>query len=385
MSIDLLVPMLLAALFLLIFLGAHLGLAMTGVAVLGTMLMIGVEPALSLAGLSIYETALSFELSVIPLFVLMGTFASNSGTSADLYDAFNHWLRNRRGGLAHATLAACGAFGAVCGSSLATAATMGRVALPQMEKYGYDHRLSTGSIAAGGTIGILIPPSVIMVIYGILTETSIGDLFIAGIVPGLLLLMAFMTTVAILVHRDRTIAPMLKENDLNTTKSTSSFSKVWSTLSLFVLVIGGIYGGVFTPTEAAGIGAMGSLLIGVVMKRLNVRLIYQSLLEALSTTAMIFLILIGAILFSSFLTLSNTPGLIGTWIESLNLTPMMTIVVITLIYIVLGALLDTMAMIILTIPIFFPHCYRIGFRSNLVWSRRCNCCRTCPNHTTNGY
>ena len=207
MDVEILVPGILILLFVLIFLGGHLGLAMTGAAVLGTILLIGFDPALSLAGLSIYETALSFNLSVIPLFVLMGTFASKAGISSDLYEAFNHWLRRRRGGLAYATIAACGAFGAVCGSSLATAATMGKVALPQMDKYGYHARLSTGSVAAGGTIGILIPPSVIMVIYGILTETSIGDLFIAGIVPGLLLVLAFLLTITCLVKLDHTLVP----------------------------------------------------------------------------------------------------------------------------------------------------------------------------------
>jgi C4-dicarboxylate transporter DctM subunit len=304
MSGEWLVPMVLVLLFTLIFLGAHLGLAMTGVAVFGTMFMIGREPALSLAGLSIYETALSLELSVIPLFVLMGTIASNSGISADLYDAFNVWLRKHRGGLAHATIAACGAFGAVCGSSLATAATMGQVALPQMDKHGYDPRLPTGAVAAGGTIGILIPPSVIMVIYGILTETSIGDLFIAGIVPGLMLVAAFLITVMIMVQRQPGIAPRLDQTPLDQTLVKSPLSKVWPTLCLFVIVIGGIYGGIFTPTEAAGIGATGALAIGLLMRRLTLAQIKQSFMETLETTAMIFLILIGAILFSSFLTLA---------------------------------------------------------------------------------
>lgn len=364
MSIETLVPAILVLLFVLIFLGTHLGLAMTGAAVLGTIMLIGFDPAMALAGLSIYETALSFDLSVIPLFVLMGTFASKSRISADLYDAFNHWLRKRQGGLAYATIAACGAFGAVCGSSLATAATMGKVALPQMDKYGYHPRLSTGAVAAGGTIGILIPPSVIMVIYGILTETNIGDLFIAGIAPGLLLVVSFMVTVKLLVVRNSALAPLGESVGIDIS-GDSPFSKVWSTLVLFVIVIGGIYGGIFTPTEAAGIGAIGALVIGVVMRRLNRALIYESFMETLETTAMIFLILIGAILFSSFLTLTSTPSMIGSWIEAMNLSPMWTLILILLIYILMGALLDTMAMIILTIPIFFPIILSMGF--DQVW------------------
>jgi len=360
MAIEVLVPLVFGVLFFLLILGAHLGLAMSAVAIFGTGMIIGMDGALSLAGLSVYESAQNFELSVIPLFVLMGTFASKSGISSDLFSAFNTWLRRRKGGLAHASIAACAAFGAVCGSSLATAATMGQVAIPEMRRFGYSGKLATGSIAAGGTIGILIPPSVIMLIYGILTETSIGDLFLAGIVPGIMLTVLFMITVVIVTVFDPNTAPVADETPAEI-PGRSAFSKVWPTLLLFFLVIGGIYSGVFTPTEAAGFGAVGSLLIGALMKRLNWRNIADSLMDTVQTTSMIFLILIGAILFSAFLSLSGTPALMGDWVVGLSLTPTMTILLIVGIYILLGAFLDTMAMIILSVPIFFPIVMDMGF------------------------
>jgi len=359
-AIEVLVPLVFGLLFLLLILGAHLGLAMSAVAIFGTSMIIGLDGALSLAGLSVYESAQSFDLSVIPLFVLMGTFASKSGISSDLFAAFNTWLHRRKGGLAHASIAACAAFGAVCGSSLATAATLGQVAIPEMQRFGYSGKLATGSIAAGGTIGILIPPSVIMLIYGILTETSIGDLFLAGIIPGILLTLFFMVTVIVVTTLDPNAAPTVNETSTDTPVS-SPFSKVWPTLFLFFLVIGGIYSGVFTPTEAAGFGAVGALLIGTFMNRLNWRKIGESLMDTVQTTSMIFLILIGAILFSAFLSLSGTPALMGSWVVGLALTPVATIFLIVGIYILLGAFLDTMAMIILSIPIFFPIVMDMGF------------------------
>ncbi len=361
MAVEYLVPVVFALMFTALLLGAHLGLAMSAAAIFGTTMIIGADGALALAGLSVFESAQSFELSVIPLFVLMGVFAAKSGISSDLFSAFHVWLRQRRGGLAHASIAACAAFGAVCGSSLATAATMGKVALPEMKRYGYSGRLATGSVAAGGTIGILIPPSVIMLIYGILTETSIGDLFIAGIIPGVLLTLLFMTTVVIITRVDKQSAPRIEARHLPRESARSTFSKVWATLLLFVLVIGGIYSGVFSPTEASGIGAVGALAIGVVMRRLNPRAIGECLLETVQTTSMIFLILIGAILFSAFISLSGTPALLGEWIVGLSLSPLMTIILIVGIYLLLGAFLDTLAMIILSIPIFFPIITDLGY------------------------
>jgi len=363
MPIETLVPLVFGLLFFVLFLGANLGLAMSGAALFGTTMIIGQDGALALAGLSVYESAQNFSLSVIPLFVLMGSFATKSGISTDLFSAFNTWLRRRKGGLAHASIAACAAFGAVCGSSIATAATMGKVALPQMAKFGYSDKLATGALAAGGTIGVLIPPSVIMLIYGILTETSIGDLFIAGIVPGLLLTLFFMMTIVVMTRINPASAPDVAQlaDDLEKGPQGSSIKKVWATLLLFIMVIGGIYAGIFTPTEAAGFGAVGALFLGVVMRRLTLKLIGECLIETVQTTSMIFLILIGAILFAGFLSLSGTPAFLGQWITGLSLSPLGTILVIVGIYIILGAFLDTMAMIILSIPIFFPIVMSMGF------------------------
>ena len=364
METGVLVPLVFALLFGALFLGAHLGLAMSGAAMFGTAMIIGPDAALSLAGISVFESAQSFDLAVIPLFVLMGDFAAKSGISSDLYTAFNVWLRRNRGGLAQASIAACAAFGAVCGSSLATAATMGRVALPEMRRFGYGDRLATGAIAAGGTIGILIPPSVIMLIYGLLTETSIGDLFIAGVIPGILLTLFFMITVLAMVRIDPSSAPQL-DGEAASGADTAILARIWPVLVLFLLVIGGIYAGIFTPTEAAGIGAVGALVIGTAMRRLGVAEIVECLMDTVQTTAMIFLILIGAILFSGFLSLSGTPALLGGWIVGLELSPLMTVVLIVGIYILLGAFLDTMAMIILSIPIFFPIVSSMGL--DAVW------------------
>ncbi|MDB4223854.1 TRAP transporter large permease [Granulosicoccus sp.] len=360
MAIELLVPTVFALMFVALLLGAHLGLAMSAAAIFGTSMLIGKDAALALAGISVYESAQSFDLSVIPLFVLMGTFASRAGISSDLFSAFNIWLRKRRGGLAHATIAACAAFGAVCGSSLATAATMGKVALPEMQRFGYSGKLATGSVAAGGTIGILIPPSVIMLIYGILTETSIGDLFIAGIIPGIILTLLFMLTVWFIIKLDPNAAPQVNDSPIDL-PSESVLKKVWATLLLFALVIGGIYTGVFTPTEASGFGAMGALVIGVIMRRLNLAAIGECLMETVQTTSMIFLILIGAILFSAFVSLSGTPTLMGEWITGLDLTPLKTLIVIVITYMLLGAFMDTLAMIILSVPIFFPIVSDLGY------------------------
>ena len=364
METGILVPVVFVLLFGALFLGAHLGLAMSGAAMFGTAMIIGPDAALSLAGISVFESAQSFDLAVIPLFVLMGDFAAKSGISSDLYAAFNVWLRRSRGGLAQASIAACAAFGAVCGSSLATAATMGRVALPEMRRFGYGDRLATGAIAAGGTIGILIPPSVIMLIYGLLTETSIGDLFIAGVIPGILLTLFFMITVLAMVRIDPSSAPQLSSDAVRGT-DRAILARIWPVLVLFLLVIGGIYAGIFTPTEAAGIGAVGALAIGTAMRRLGIAEIIECLMDTVQTTAMIFLILIGAILFSGFLSLSGTPALLGGWIVGLDLSPLMTVVLIVGIYILLGAFLDTMAMIILSIPIFFPIVSAMGF--DAVW------------------
>ena len=359
MTATLLPLLILGFMFVLLASGMAIGLAMGLAGVTGTMWLISSDSALALLGQTAYETAITYDLSIVPLFVLMGYLATNSGLSEALYRACNTWLGSFRGGLALATIGGCGAFAAICGSSLATAATMSQIALPEMRRYNYDERLATGAIAAGGTIGILIPPSVILVIYGILTETNIGHLFLAGIIPGVLLVLFFMITIMIVTRIDPTLGPRGEKTTF--AEKIRAVKDVWGTALLFMLVIGGIYLGVFTPTEAAGIGAMGALGLGLVARRMSVKKFMNCLLETVKTTSMIFTILIGAILFNNFLVLSDVPSEIGEWVSSLPLGPHSILLVILLIYLVLGCALDALAMILLTVPIFFPIVANLGF------------------------
>ncbi len=359
MDITIISILVLAFMFLLLAAGLPIGFAMGTAGLVGTMLLIDVTAALALLGQTAFETVIDYDLSVVPMFVLMGSFATGSGLSASLYKAFNVWLGHRRGGLALATIGACGAFAAICGSSLATAATMTRVALPEMRRYNYDERLATGAIAAGGTIGILIPPSVILVIYGILTESSISELFLAGFIPGILTVVTFMTTISIVTRINPSLGPRGPKAKFR--DQLLAFKDVLGTLLLFLLVIGGIYRGWFSPTEAAGIGAVGALTLGVLAGRMTVKVFIDCLLDTVKTAAMIFTILIGAILFNNFLILSNVTTIIGERVASLPLSPTAILIVILFIYLVLGCALDALAMILLTIPIFFPIILNLGF------------------------
>ncbi len=348
-----------AAMIVLLFAGVPIGFAMGLAGFSGSAAIIGFRPALSLLGQTTFETAATFNLSIIPLFVLMGYFATNSGLSADLYSAFNVWLGRRRGGLALATIGSCGSFAAICGSSIATAATMSQVAMPEMRRFNYDDRLATGSIAAGGTIGILIPPSVILVLYGILTETNIGDLFLAGIIPGILTVIAFMITVSILTNLNSELGPRGEKS--SALQKLVAFRQTWSMVLLFGLVIGGIYLGVFTPTEAAGIGATGAFLLALMRRRMTWKLLFSSLADTVNTTAMLFTILIGAIVLNNLLILSDMARTLSEWVDGLAMSGTSVMIVILLIYVVLGFALDALAMVLLTIPIFFPVVLGLGF------------------------
>ncbi len=346
-------------LFLLLAIGLPIGFAMATTGFLGSVVLIGFDAALNLLGQTAYETPITFNLSVVPMFILMGYFASNSGLSEALFRACNTWLGYRRGGLALATIGGCGAFAAVCGSSIATAATMTQVALPEMKRFNYDYSLATGSIAAGGTVGILIPPSVILVLYGILTETNIGELFIAGFLPGILTIIFFMATVAIVTR----IFPDAGPRGEKTTfvQKIVALKDVWGTVVLFLLVIGGIYTGIFSPEEAAGIGASGALALALLARTMTWSIFIDCLMKTVQTSAMIFTILIGAIVFNYFLVLSNVPDAIGVWIESLPFSSTVIMLIILLIYLIMGCALDSLAMILLTIPIFFPVIANLGF------------------------
>lgn len=343
--------------------GVPISLALAGVGVVGVASIIGWSPALSLLGSAFFDNGRDYSLSVLPLFLMMGNFVVQSGIAEELYKSAYAWLRHRKGGLATATVIACGAFSSVCGSSMATAATMTRIALPSMRKFGYPDQLSTASIAAGGTLGILIPPSVILVFYGIMTQQDIGKLFLAGLIPGILGVVFYAIAVRISIKwqgLDLPVEPKLPLRDrLTALKGTLG------ALILFAFVMGGIYMGVFTPTESAGMGAGGALLLVVLSGRFSIESLFQVLLDTMKTTAMMFFILFGALTFTNYVNMSGMTNDIQTFLSTFVTTPMMTILVILCIYLVLGCVLESLSMIMLTVPVFYPIVAAQGF--DLIW------------------
>ncbi len=319
--------------------------------------------ALSMSSRRVIDTSQDYGLSVIPLFILMGNLVTRSGLSRELYTASYTFLGHLRGGLSMATVVACGAFSAICGSSLATAATMAKVAMPPMREYGYSDALASASIAAGGTLGILIPPSVILVIYGIMTEQSIRELFAAGFLPGLLGIFLYMGAVSWTVWRKPESGP--RGETSTGSQRLQALKGVWGTILLFSLVMGGIYGGIFTPTEAAGIGAAGAFLIALSRRSLNIRIIFDILAETAHTTASLFIVVIGALIFSNFINRAGFPDELLTLITGYNLSPMTVIFLILGIYIILGCVFESLSMLLLTIPVFYPVVQSLGF--DLVW------------------
>jgi C4-dicarboxylate transporter DctM subunit len=338
--------------FLLLALRMYIGMAMAIVGFLGLCVLIGFDAGMGILGITPLTEGSSYTLSVIPLFVLMGQFAFISGISTDIYKTVYAWMGHFRGGLAMATVLACAGFAAVCGSSLATGATMGMVAIPEMNKYHYDHRLSTGCVAAGGTLGILIPPSIGFVIYGILTEVSIGKLFMAGFIPGILLASIFIIAVYVQCKVNLKMGP----RGLKTTwkEKIKSLAGTWGMLLLFMIVMGGIYLGVFTPTEAAGVGAFGAFIFALLKGKINMKSLVQCLMDTGKTTAMIFLIIIGANIFSTFLGLARLPMGLADSIAALALPKTVILIGIILLFIALGCVMDCYAIMILTVPIIFP-------------------------------
>ena len=336
-----------------------IGVAMMLCGVGGLAMIIGLVPSLSLFGTTVMQSVVTYDLSIIPLFILMGALASRSGLSQELYDAFNAWLGGFRGGLALATVGACGAFAAICGSSVATAATMSKVALPEMKKYRYSDSMATGSVAAGGIIGILIPPSVILVLYGLLTESSIGDLFIAGFLPGILTILVFMIVISIVTRLNPESGPAGEKSTWK--QKLNATLKTWAITALFATVIGGIYFGVFTPTEAAGVGAFGALFIAFSRKRLNRDMMKETLLETGQTSAMIFTILIGAITLNNLVIFSGLANALADFISGLDMSPATVMLIILLMYLIMGCFLDALAMILLTVPIFYPIVLDLGY------------------------
>jgi len=346
-------------LIILLFAGMPIGATMAFLALLGLAYIAGLNPALNSMGSSPYRTAASYDLSVLPLFVLMGAFCFYSGLSRDLFNSAYRWIGHLPGGLAIATIGACAGFAAVCGSSVATVATIGMVALPEMKKYNYDPSLATGCIAVGGGLGILIPPSVVMVIYAILTEQSIGKLFLAGFIPGILQAILYMVTIYILCRRNPRLGHPGESSSYR--ERFASLKGVWGVLLLFLVVIGGIYFGVLTPTEAAGVGAFGAFLFALGRRKLNWKNFKASLFETTETTAMAFIILIGAIILGYFFALTRLPNTLSDFIAGLPLNRYIIIALIILLYYVLGTIISSMAMVVLTVPIFFPVITALGF------------------------
>ena len=339
-------------LFVVCFAGVPLGFSMLLVGLGGFGYLRGLGPAFSMAGQQILDISMSYGFTVLPLFILMGEFVHRANLSHELYDAGRAWLGHRRGGLAMATIAACGGFAAVCGSSLATAATMTKVAMPPMRRYGYADSLAAGSIAAGGTLGILIPPSVPLVIYGIITETDIGKLFIAGILPGILLILLFMASIYLATLIDPRSGPRAPR--LPWRERWRPLGQIWGVALLFILVLGGMYFGVFTPTEGAGIGATGAFLFGLARRALPLRAVFASLVETGRTSGSIFVVTMGALVFSNFINLAGMPDALVSWIKSLDVSPLGVVLAMCLIYVILGCIFDSLAMLLLTVPIFFP-------------------------------
>jgi tripartite ATP-independent transporter DctM subunit len=305
------------------------------------------------------RTVTDWNFAVVPLFLLMGSFATTSGMSRELFRAANGFLGHFRGGLGIATIAACGGFAAICGSSVATAATFSRVAYPEMRRYGYPQSFAMGVIAAGGTLGIMIPPSTVFAVYGLITEQDVGKLFIAGILPGLLAVTMYILTINLIALARPGYLPAGPRAAWP--ERLDGLRNVWATLLLFVFVIGGIYGGLFTATEAAGMGAGGAFLIGILRGRLSGTDIRRSLLETTRTTAAVFTVLIGAILFGYFLTVTQTPQKLTEFLTGLGLGRYGVLTLIMLMYLLLGCLMDALAMIILTVPVVFPVIVALGF------------------------
>ena len=353
-----------AILLLLLFLRLPVGFSMASVGTLGFLYYTNWQGTLAMIGQIAFYTPMSAEFAVIPLFVLMGNFVARAGLADELYAAAYAWIGHKRGGLAMATIISCGGFSAVCGSSVATAATMAKVAMPPMRKFNYQDSLATGAIAAGGTLGILIPPSVVLVIYGIMTSTDIGELFMAGVIPGVLGIISYVIAIGILTHFKHNIGPPGEK--LPWAEKFQALTKVWGVLLLFLIVIGGIYVGFFTPSEAAGRGACAAFFFALFRKTLKWKTFFDILSDSIQTTAMLFFILMGALIFSNCINETGMPEALLEWVKGFNAHPLAVIFAIMLVYILLGAVLDSMAMLLLTIPLFFDPVVN-GLNLDPVW------------------
>ncbi|MCC1493208.1 TRAP transporter large permease [Cognatishimia sp. F0-27] len=340
-------------LLILVFLRMPIALAMIGVGVGGTWLVIG-TPMMTLNQLKTltYGTFSNYSFSIIPLFLLMGQFATLSGMSAALFRAAEGFLGHRKGGVAMSAVGACAGFGAICGSSLATAATMGQVALPELKRYGYPGSLATGSLAAGGTLGILIPPSVILVIYAILAEQNIEKLFIAALLPGILAAIGYMLAISVWVRVSPNSAAV--RDRVPWQERLVLLGKVWPVVTIFIIVVGGIYAGIFTPTEAAAVGAAGTGIAAFASGQMNWAKLKEAILSTAASSAMIFLIILGAGIYNNFLSLTQLPQTASVWIGDQGFSPWFVLSIVLVMYLIFGCVMDSLSMVLLTVPIIFP-------------------------------
>lgn len=346
-------------LVVLLFLRVWVGVAMAVVGFLGFALVTDFNYAALIMGSVPYSAIANETVASVPLFILMGAVVSNTGIGGDLYSTAHKWMGHLRGGLAMATVVACGGFAAISGSSSASAATMGKLALPEMKKFKYDDRLASGCVAAGGTIGILIPPSMGFILYGILTELSIGRLFMAGVIPGVLQVVFYIGAVFFICKANPSMGPAGTRMELR--EKISSLKFTWPVLALFFLVMGGIYGGWFTPTEAGAMGAFGAFAISAVTRKLTRGNAYNSILEAAQTTAMIILLIASAFIFMKFMAVSRLPDVMANYIAGLPFSPSVILFMIIVLYIVLGMFLDIYSAILLTLPVLYPVILSMGF------------------------
>ena len=315
--------------------------------------------AFATAQTKIYETGRNYTLSVVPLFILMGNLVTRAGMSQELFRAAYTFIGHLRGGLAMATVWASAGFGGICGSSIATAATMAKVAYPSMKRFGYHDQLAAGTVAGAGTLGIMIPPSTIMIIYGVFTETNIGKLFAAGVLPGILGAILLCLAIVCTTWRHPDWGPPGRRSSWR--ERWAALRDVWAVAVLFVFVMGGIYGGLFTATEGAGMGAMGALVFALARRALTWRTLYDALLESARTTSMLFLILIGALMFAEFVNITTMPADLKALVSRLGLSPVMVVSLICAIYVVLGTAMEELSMVLLTMPVFFPVVVDLGF------------------------
>ena len=351
----------LAAMLLLCFVRLPIALSMAVVGVVGYAYMRDWNWGVAFASLQtrLYETGRNYTLSVVPLFILMGNFVTRAGMSQELFRAAYAFIGHLRGGLAMATILACAGFGAICGSSIATAATMAKVAYPSMKRFGYSDKLATGAIASGGTLGIMIPPSTLLVIYGVFTETNIGMLFAAGILPGILGATLLCAAVRWMTWRDPKAGPPGERATWR--ERLVALRGIWAVVFMFAFVIGGIYGGLFTATEGAGMGAFGAMVFALWRRALTWRTLYAALVESGRTTAMLFLILIGALMFAEFINITTMPADLVAFVRRFEINPVAVVAAICIIYVLLGTAMEELSMVLLTIPVFLPVVVQLGF------------------------